>query len=64
MLIALPLGNLYVADYGNNRIRKVATSIITTLAGTGTGGYNGDNIAATSAALYDPIGVAVDSSGK
>jgi hypothetical protein len=43
--------NMYIADFSNNRLRKVnaATGIITTIAGTGTAGYNGDNIAATAA---------------
>ena len=39
-------------------------NIISTIAGTGTGSYSGDNGAATSAALYSPIGVAVDGSGR
>ena len=58
-------GNVYIADGGNNRIRKVtiSTGIITTIAGTGTTSYSGDNGQATSAALYYPIGVAVDSAG-
>ena len=38
--------------------------IITTIAGTGTGSYSGDNGAATSATLKDPRGVAVDASGR
>ena len=38
--------------------------IITTIAGTGTASYSGDNGAATSAALYSPQGVAVDASGR
>ena len=61
----LYLGNVYIADAGNNRIRKltVSTSIITTFAGTGASSYSGDNGAATSAALYFPVGVAVDTSG-
>ena len=42
----------------------MSTGIITTIAGTGTGSYSGDNGPATSAALYEPIGVAVDSSGR
>src|SRR5208282_1987439 len=58
-------GNLYIADENNNRIRKVDTSgNITTVAGTGTGGYNGDGIAATTAKIFLPYGVAVDSAGN
>ena len=38
--------------------------VITTIAGTGTAGYSGDNGAATSAALCNPYGVAVDASGR
>jgi len=55
---------VYIAEY-NHRIRKVAvsTGIITTFAGTGTGGYTGDNGQATSATLDRPIGIAVDSTG-
>jgi sugar lactone lactonase YvrE len=58
--------NLYVAEPGNNRIRKIAggTGIITTFAGDGTAGYSGDNDAATSAELNLPAGVAVDSAGN
>ena len=59
-------GNIYIADSGNNRIRKVtaATGLITTIAGTGTGGYNGDNIAATSAEVSNPYEIAVDGLGN
>jgi hypothetical protein len=59
------LGNLYIADSSSNCIRKVtaSTGIITTVAGTGTAGYNGDGGAATSATLNSPTGVALDSSG-
>jgi NHL repeat len=59
-------GNIYIVDTGNQRIRKVtvSTGIITTIAGTGVFGYNGDGIAATSADLQLPIGVAVDRSGN
>jgi len=55
-------GNLYIADTGNNRIRKVSNGIITTVAGNGTGGFCGDNGLATDARLSSPYGVAVDSS--
>jgi sugar lactone lactonase YvrE len=58
-------GNLYIADEGNNRIRKVGTNnIITTVAGNGTGTYAGNGGAATNASLYDPYGVAFDASGN
>ncbi len=57
---------MYIADTFNSRIRKVtvSTGIISTIAGTGTAWYTGDDIAATSAYLYYPSGVAVDSSGN
>ncbi len=57
---------MYISDYVNQRIRKVtvSTGIITTIAGTGTSSYSGDNGPATSATLYNPVGVAVDASGK
>ena len=56
---------MYIADYNNQRIRKVtvSTNIITTIAGSSTSGYSGDTGAATSAFLYNPAGVALDSSG-
>jgi trimeric autotransporter adhesin len=57
-------GNLYIADNGNNRIRKVSNGTITTVAGNGTAGYSGDNGPATSAELNDPNGTAVDASGN
>jgi len=54
-------GNLFIADSGNNRIRKVDTNgIITTVAGNGIGSYSGDNGVATSAELSSPSGVTVD----
>ena len=63
-------GNIYFADKGNNRVRKVdAKGIITTFAGTGTAGYSGDGGPATSAKLGLNLtaafqGVAVDSAGN
>ncbi len=57
-------GNLYIADSGNNRIREVSGGNISTVAGNGNTFYNGDGMDATSAALYSPAGVAVDSSGN
>jgi sugar lactone lactonase YvrE len=58
-------GNLYIADTGNNRIRKVSPAgIITTVVGTGTAGFNTDYAPGTSMELYQPHGVAVDTSGN
>ncbi len=59
------IGNVYIADTVNSRIRKVtvSTGIIYTIAGTGTSSYSGDNDQATSAALSYPFGVALDASG-
>jgi sugar lactone lactonase YvrE len=60
------IGNIYIADSFNERIRKVdaATRLISTVAGTGVGDYNGDNIPAVVAQLSFPLGVAVDSDGS
>lgn len=58
-------GNFYFADRNNQRIRKVSTSgIITTVAGNGYFGIDGDNIPATSAKLATPMAVAIDISGN
>jgi len=58
-------GNLFIADKGNQRIRKVdSNGIISTLAGTGTAGYGGDNSFATNALLNQPYGVAVGPYGE
>jgi hypothetical protein len=58
------VGNVYIAENNNNRIRKVSVSgTITTIAGTGLAGYSGDGGAATAARLDHPYAVAIDSSG-
>jgi sugar lactone lactonase YvrE len=57
-------GNVYIADSGNNRVRKVSAGVITTIAGSGAMGYEGDGGLATSALLSGPDGVAVDASGN
>lgn len=59
------LGNLYIADTNNQRIRMVSTAgIISTIAGTGTGGFPGDGGPAASAMLNTPFGIAVDASSN
>jgi NHL repeat len=58
-------GNLYIADSGNNRIRKVdAAGTISTVAGSGRRGFSGDGGSAITAALNHPMDVAVDSEGN
>jgi hypothetical protein len=59
-------GNVYIADFGDHRIRKitVSTGIINTIAGNGANGYTGDTGPATSAELCNPDGVAFDASGN
>src|SRR4029077_6916245 len=59
-------GNFFIADYGNNRIRRVdnTSGNISTIAGTSNLGFAGDGSAATSAILHLPTGVALDSSGN
>jgi uncharacterized protein (TIGR03437 family) len=58
-------GNLYIADTGNNRVRKVTPSgIITTVAGNGTPGFSGDGGPAVNAELSSPVAVVVDNSGN
>ena len=53
------VGNVYIADQGNQRVRKVtiSTGIITTIAGTGSSGYSGDDGQATAATFNNPFGV-------
>ena len=57
-------GNLYIADSGNEVIRKVDTNgVITTVAGNRTAGYSGEGGTATNASLNNPMGVVVDAAG-
>ncbi len=59
------LGNVYVADTNNNRVRKLTTDgIINTVAGTSVGGFAGDGGIATSAKLTEPKGIALDSANN
>jgi len=56
--------NLYIADTGNNRIRRVGPGgAITTVAGSGIYGFGGDSGPAVSGALRFPRGIAVDTAG-
>jgi len=58
-------GNLYIADQGNHRVRKVTPDgVIHTVAGNGTAGFSGEGSSATSASLNRPMSVASDSKGN
>jgi sugar lactone lactonase YvrE len=58
-------GNLFIADWGNYRVRKVSPDgIITTVAGTGQPGFAGEGGPAVAARLRGPLGMAVDASGN
>jgi uncharacterized protein (TIGR03437 family) len=60
-----PAGNLFIADVGNQRIRKVDTSgKISTIAGNGAKGYGGDGGLAVNATFYNCLRVAVDTTGR
>jgi sugar lactone lactonase YvrE len=58
-------GNLYIADLGNNRVRRVdrSSGTISTVAGIGTAGFSGDGGLAIAAQISEPAGVAVDAAG-
>jgi hypothetical protein len=58
-------GNIFIADNGNNVIRKVdTTGIISTIAGNGLAGYSGDGGFAIGCQLSSPTGIAIDDSGN
>jgi trimeric autotransporter adhesin len=59
-------GNLYIADFGNSRVREVGAASLTinTVAGNGNAGYNGDGIVPTTAELNGPIDVKLDALGN
>jgi sugar lactone lactonase YvrE len=58
-------GNLYIAESGANRVRKLsADGTMTTVAGNGTAGYAGDGALASEAQLSHPTGIAIDSAGN
>lgn len=58
-------GNLYIADHGNNRVRRVRLEdgVIAAYAGNGVNGHSGDNELATKAQLNSPLGLAVTADG-
>ncbi len=54
-------GNVYIADFANNRIRKVDnTGAISTIAGDGAASFSGDGGPATAASLHGPTGISLD----
>ena len=61
-----PSGNIFFTDYQGALVREVvaATGLVRVIAGTGTNGYNGDNIAAIQAEVNQPTGIYGDASGN
>ena len=59
-------GNIYFGDSISHRVRRIDadTQLVTTIAGTGVAGYNGDNIPASTAQVNQPIDVLVDDDGN
>lgn len=57
-------GNVYISEFGGNRVRKVSGGIITTFAGTGAFGFSGDGGPATAARLFSPLGMLADAGGN
>ncbi|HMG81488.1 MAG TPA: T9SS type A sorting domain-containing protein, partial [Ferruginibacter sp.] len=58
-------GNVYIGDANNDAVRKInTTGVITTIAGTGVGGFSGDGGPANMAQLHGPVGVAIDNEGS
>ena len=59
-------GNLYILDWGSNRVRKIVheTGIITAYAGTDIAGFQGDGGPATLAQLWSPMGITLDANGN
>jgi sugar lactone lactonase YvrE len=56
-------GTFYIADTNNLRIRKVVVGKITTYAGSGSSGYNGEGLVARSANFDDPVAITLDEDG-
>jgi len=64
-LVSDSVGNLYISDWLNRRVRKVSSSgTITTIAGSGVNGYSGDGGLATTAVCSSPDGITIDNSGN
>lgn len=59
-----PDGSLYIADFDNHAVRRVSNGVITTVAGTGVPGFNGDDIPAATATVTNPTDVEVDPDGN
>src|SRR5207253_341868 len=58
------VGQLYIADTSNYRVRRVSAGVITTIAGSGAFKFGGDGGPGAQAFLNQPFGVAVDTSGN
>jgi uncharacterized protein (TIGR03437 family) len=59
-----PDGTIYIADYNNNRIRRISNGIITTFAGDGRATFAGDNGPAATASIRQPLDLVIDAGGN
>jgi hypothetical protein len=64
LLTDIFIGNVYIGDFSNHRVRKItaSTSVITTIVGNGVSGFSGDGGAATAANIATPVGINLDNS--
>lgn len=62
--VSVHQGVVYISDSLNNRIRAIKDNIISTFAGTGAAGFDGDNGHASKALLYNPLGLVWDSNNN
>jgi len=64
-IVVDPDGNVYFADSGNNRVRRIDTEgVVSTVAGNGRAATSGDGGPALSAAVWNPTGLALDDEGN
>ena len=64
LVVGSPPSILYFTERDSHVVRSISSGTITTVAGTGVAGYNGDSTLATTAQLNSPVGLAIDTAGS